>query len=137
MSTLGKQLRQGLGDAGKAVSTDVVKGLAEGVMRGVVGEGGETSRVTDVQNRADDQEQEKLERMRSEQAARRRLGQLRNELAGVTREREERRSQDERREEAERVVEEQEESGRKKRLREWLLRMRRGGGTGEVVKQKG
>lgn len=76
-------------------------------------------------------------RMMKERQARARIEQLRQELAAVVRNKERVREEAIQREAREEAVSDQQESSRKKRLRDLLLKAKRGGGTGEVVKQVG
>lgn len=141
MATLGKQLQQGLADAGKAASSDVVEGLVDAgkKMAGeVVTGGGELKENVDSGGQSQSVNHEEAERrMMKERQARARIEQLRQELAAVVRNKERVREEAIQREASEEAVSDQQESSRKKRLRDLLLKAKRGGGTGEVVKQVG
>lgn len=141
MATLGKQLQQGLTDVGKAASSDVVEGLVD-VGKKMAGEvvtgGGEPKENVDSGGQLQSVSSEEAERrMMKERQARARIEQLRQELAAVVRNKERVREEAIQREASEEAASDQQESSRKKRLRDLLLKAKRGGGTGEVVKQTG
>jgi len=140
MATLGKQLQQGLADAGRSVTSDVVEGLVDAGknMAGemVSGDSGVRGNVDGGELQSVSREEAERKAMKERQA-RARIEQLRQELSAVVKNKERVREETNQREMNEKAVSEQEESGRRKRLRDLLLKAKRGGGTGEVVKQVG
>ncbi len=149
MVGIGQQIGKSLGDVGKAATVDAAKGVAEagkqvvervletgveGLSGGMVGSGEESGQIE--AEGFEDQEFQRI-KMEKERAARQRLIEVQGQLEQVVRQKQAEKTQEVRAEEQEReVVEQQKEKKKKSWVRQMIDRAKRGGGTGEMIRQK-
>lgn len=140
MATIGKQVKGGLKDVGKAVTVDAAEGVVEaskdivgGLSGGIVG----SDRDRQQTEESGDPELEAL-KVQKERARRKRLQEVQGELQQVLQEKQAEKEQvaqvEERHQEQQEM---QEEESRAVKAKKWIMqKAKRGGGTGETARQK-